>query len=396
VAQSIIGIDSSSCNVNTQQTGCAWIKTYNNNGEAEWEYLNICGTSISSDPYSRYYGISSCHIKLGVYYLGEIFSETSQVTFKSYVTYIYTAMAADFTINIEFVFEKAGFFTFNPWRGFFTMGNTIKAQVFEYAMKLMLITKFQEVLLRFVSIAAFPAMFVAGAVLRTFTFTRKLGGLLMAIALVLYFIFPMFYAFGALVVLEIKHKNEKFWCSDKDLNPAGCVPTSLAGIKVKGYNPNPPIADMMYVNGIIPMPLAQNNKVDLKEAVKEYDELEGITPEKLSELAQSGKYKNKQYFPDFNMFGDTSTITPAEKEKVMSDSKKKMDSFVSEMASRRKFDWSVSDSFKPGGQLDILARLAFFSLFFSLFGILASIAAIRSLSITLGGDVEIAGLTHLI
>ena len=56
----------------------------------------------------------------------------------------------------------------------------------------------------------------------------------------------------------------------------------------------------------------------------------------------------------------------------------------------------IGGMFKAGGIVDTLARLAFFSVFFALLGALATIAAIKNLSIMLGGETEIAGLTHLI
>ena len=49
-----------------------------------------------------------------------------------------------------------------------------------------------------------------------------------------------------------------------------------------------------------------------------------------------------------------------------------------------------------GNYLDMIARFIFFSMFFSFFGLMATVAGIRSLSITFGGDIEIAGLTRLI
>ena len=50
----------------------------------------------------------------------------------------------------------------------------------------------------------------------------------------------------------------------------------------------------------------------------------------------------------------------------------------------------------PGGVIDATARFVFFSLFFALLSVFATVGAIRSLSPLLGGDIEPAGLTHLI
>jgi hypothetical protein len=56
----------------------------------------------------------------------------------------------------------------------------------------------------------------------------------------------------------------------------------------------------------------------------------------------------------------------------------------------------IKSAWAKDGPVDVAARFTFWSMFFSLFGLLATIAAIRSLSITFGGDIEIAGLTRLI
>lgn len=51
----------------------------------------------------------------------------------------------------------------------------------------------QGFMLALVSNALFPVLLVLGIILRTFFFTRKLGGLLLAIALCIYTIYPMMY-----------------------------------------------------------------------------------------------------------------------------------------------------------------------------------------------------------
>jgi hypothetical protein len=58
-----------------------------------------------------------------------------------------------------------------------------------------------------------------------------------------------------------------------------------------------------------------------------------------------------------------------------------------------KFDeWIFADN----GIINSMARMIFFSLFFSFLSVMSTIAAIKNISPMLGGDVEIAGLTHLV
>ncbi len=318
---------------------------------------------------SPYYDIPHCHIRLSIYYLNTIFQETSNVAFDIYQSYMVTSTIADFAINIEFVTDKAGFFTITPWRGFFTMGNTMKTAGFDFAMKLMTLTKFQEIFISFISKALFPNLFIVGLVLRTFSFTRRLGGLLMAIALALFYIFPMFYVFGAMLVTSIQHA-------------AAIGPDSI-----------PSIAYHLYINGKVPL---LTGSYDLNQQKLGYYNL--VTTE--WPQATRDKIANG-LFPDLDLSlpnGVTDRNARASEltEDQINDLGQTGTTFTGELGKKKFHDNFVAISLEDGGVMDTVSRLTFFSVFFSFFGILGTIAAIRSLSITLGGDVEIAGLTHLI
>ena len=56
----------------------------------------------------------------------------------------------------------------------------------------------------------------------------------------------------------------------------------------------------------------------------------------------------------------------------------------------------IDSLISPGGVIDATARFVFFSMFFALLSIFSTVAATRSLSPLLGGDIELAGLTHLL
>jgi len=317
-----------------------------------------------------------------MWYLHSLFKETSDLAYRTYLTYIYTSMAADFTINFEFITEKAGFFTITPWRGFFTTGNSIKSMVFDYAVKLMIVTKFQEIMLAFIAKALFPALFVAGIVLRTFSFSRRLGGLLLAIAISLYFIFPMFYAFGGLVMWDLKEQVR---------NMPGFRPDLCKEIS-KDACEDPPVTNVLYINGEVPM---VGGSINASDALSSLDALES--------KSQANRIKD--------MEGDTAAVKPLQgpnsgdfaanvpedqRPAMMEKARNATNIWFNKVSGKSKFDSGVFTAYQPGGPVDALARIAFFSVFFSLFGILATIAAIRSLAVTFGGDIEIAGLTHLI
>ncbi len=346
--------------------------------------VDLCretGTLLSDNPFSPYYyknangvaeGIPYCHIRLAIYYLHTLFNELDMYAFKQYISYLFTSTMADFSINLQYVLEKAGFFTFNPYRGFFVLGNLMKTFAFETAIKIMGVVKFQEVMISYISQALFPGLLMLGVLLRTFAFTRKIGGLLMAIALVLFFVFPMFYAFPGLIVMQVKH----------DFRDAD--------------NPDPGIADYMYAKGTF---TTLGKDVDLQKEVEKYkklrEQVENLGPDEFRKKVNSGQILNGDNpgdpsLKDFNLLNGE--INP----ESVSETYKSGSRFLNIVTTTKWYDTDTTAVFDQNGVFDALARLSFFSLFFGILAIIASIASIRSLSVMLGGDVEIAGLTHLI
>ncbi len=355
----------------------AWVPVSLNNVK-QYRCMDICGPLIASKDLSVYNGISSCHMRLGIWYLRETFDEAKDFAFDIYISYIGTSMLAEFTINIEYFTEYAGFFTFTPWRGFVTMGNTVKQLCFDWASKIMMLCKFQEVLLRYIAVALFPALFVIGALLRTFTFTRRLGGLLLAMAIALYFIFPAFYAFGALVMLDLKGKAYDGWMANTKANPN----------QIK----DPPIANTMYINDKIPMIGGTVTSQEMKDQLSQDEGLEDATWQSKAEQGGAGGIMPR--------LGDLSaapkTVSDDEAKATLQKAYDKAVAWKDTMSKEGKYDRFITSAWKENGPLDALSRITFWSLFFGLFGIIGTIGVIRSLSITFGGDIEIAGLTRLI
>ncbi len=351
------------------------------NGRKEYQCMDICGQDIAADELSVYHGISSCHMRLGIWFLGETFDEAKDFAYDIYISYIKSSMAAEFTINIEYFTEYAGFFTFNPWRGFFTMGNTVKQLCFDWVMKMMMLLKFQQVLLRYVALALFPGLFVIGALLRTLTFTRRLGGLILAMAIALYFIFPAFYAFGALVMLDMKSKAYNDWMANDKANPTG--------IK------DPPIANTMYINDNIPVLGGTTTTTVTSQDMKDELAKDEADPNFMTRAEQSPGQASS-VMPNIGDLSSTTSHTDTEKQNAMESAYNSVVAWKDTMSKEGKYDHFITNAWKQNGPLDALARITFWSLFFALFSIIGTIGVIRSLSITFGGDIEIAGLTRLI
>ena len=334
--------------------------------------LNLQGTNYQQIPF--------CHIKLSMYFLGSLFNELSTMAFKTYQSYTITSTIADMSVNFELLTEKSGNFIFNPWRGCFVIGNQIKTMGFEFITKLMTITKLQEVFVTFIGKALFPVLLSLGIVLRSFPYTRKLGGLLMAIAISLFFIYPMFYVFGAFVMNAIKIDARQY--------------LALNGQQGSALWQNPPIADYLYFKGKVPSLNPNLPDVDLQQAVTDYTTAPPKQPFEIFRDAGS------PYDPA-NQQGGMPNPRPFDRSLAPSNSQVEtfgdyMYTFVKKLTSTISCDIAVDDGLEDGGLMDAIARLSFFSGFFFILAIFTTIASIRSLSITLGGDLEIAGLTHLI
>jgi hypothetical protein len=254
-------------------------------------------------------------------------------------------------------------------------------------MKIMMLTKFQEVLLRYIAIALFPALFVIGAILRTFTFTRRLGGLLLAMAIGLYFIFPAFYAFGALVMLDLKSQAYNDWMTNDKANPA-----SLTGQRI----PDPPIANTMYINDTIPVLGGPSvTTTQLHQDLSDYSaQGESPTGDAFTSQMETGKDQNGN--PLMPLSGTDLSASHTVTDQDMQKAFNTVSEFKDTMSKEGKYDHFLTNAWKANGPVDALARITFWSLFFGLFSIIGTIGAIRSLSITFGGDIEIAGLTRLI
>lgn len=353
-----------------------WVKFTLPDGTQQHRCRDICGDEIAALETSPYHGINSCHMRLGIWLLHSIFSETSDFAMDVYISYLKYGMLQELSVSFQFLFEKAGVFSISPWRGFVTVGNVVRTLSFDWAIKIMMLTKFQEIILRFIAIAMFPAFFVSGAILRTFTFTRRLGGLMLAMAIALYFIFPAFYAFGALVALDIKNKARPAWEADTKANPHGLK--------------DPPIANSIYATGSVTM-IGGNVEVD--EIHREYQRMEGLSEDDYFREMEQGTHD-----PNFDMSVSEDLAPPDDDEKrrqagvAFSKTKEMIETF----SKKSKMDEIIEFAWEPNGPLDSLARLTFFSIFFSLFGLFATISGIRSLSMTFGGDLELAGLTRLI
>ncbi len=287
------------------------------------------------------------HFQYSKYFLESLFNEGVIFNANLYSWYSITGVLEDIYLSVDLFWEQRGLINYNPLKGFFHMGNSIKMQVFDLVIKVLVITKFQEIFFHVFLYGVFPAFLGAGLVLRSFQATRKLGGLMIALALGFYFIFPLAYMLGGMIY----DGSDGMYKSIKT-----SVDTSLS--------PN-------YIGTSI----NSNMAGEIEDTVenREFNTLSDSIEQDLSKLNDmdiAGSFIN----PGFSEYNEGSFKTWTDKLK---------DEGVKITA--------IDDSY-----MKVSSRLIFFSMFFSFFGLMATIASVRSLSMLFGGDMEIAGLTHLI
>ncbi|MEM3499456.1 MAG: hypothetical protein QXI17_02200 [Candidatus Bilamarchaeaceae archaeon] len=353
-----------------QSNTVTYIKVPTPSGYVE-QKVDLCNAGQNIYGYEN---ISACHLRLAIYYLRTIYEEGRIFGYNLLRTYSWTSMIAESSVTIQTIYEKMGMEMWVPWKGFFSRRNQVIEYSFKWLTRILFLTKFQEILIKYFAIAVFPIMLVSGGILRTFTFTRRLGGLLMALALTGYFIYPSIYALGGLLLIKIKEEARPTWLSNTEANPRGSY--------------DPPIINTLYINA------SGNTTIGGITILEDYGKTQEVDAAlQLMTPDERQKYiKEKGLNPSFDLGSKTSD---SEKENIVVGAGKFMLEWFTYFFTHNIAVDTVND-WRDNGYIDITARITFFSVFFFIFSIFGSIAATRSIAMTLGGDIELAGLTRLI
>lgn len=322
-----------------------------------------------------YENISACHLRLAVYYFRTLYDEGRVFGYNILRTYSWTSFFGELTFTVQTISEKMGMVMWGPLKGLFLMRNQALEFCFNWIVPIMALNKFQEIFIKFFAVAAFPVLVVLGGLLRTFTFTRKLGGLLLGIAIACYFIYPAIYALGGLLIIELKNEARDEWVSNTDANPSG--------------SKDPPIINTLYINN------SDEIRIGDVGIIGAYGNIE----QEMMRLDWENEYKKQErqkniregLAPKMDL-GEK--VKDEEKEGLLS----KIASFIGNILSyifSRNFILDTTP-WNDGGHIEVTARFTYFSILFGLFAIFGTIASIRSIAMTLGGDIELAGLTRLI
>ncbi|MBD3398447.1 hypothetical protein GF412_04450 [Candidatus Micrarchaeota archaeon] len=330
----------------------------------------ICGPTF--DPYfNDFENQFPCHMRMARYYLDTLYSEGKLFNYELLSIHMWYSFFQNIGVSADFHEHTSGSVNYSPLGSAFSLPSSIYSYMFEFGMKSMVIVRFQQFFLNFINYSLYPVLVMLGLILRTFPFSRRLGGQLMAIGISLFFIFPMFYVLGAIIFKNVAMQSPYYDSSQPD--PSKRMPeviTSLDFDPEEFYGKVGFVEEDSIVSGEVPgQDMPDDNE----------------------------KYLTEELYPEtVNYCQQTSDFGEADAADLLSDW---FDMFLYSIDFTGQIvddDGYIDSLIGPGGVIDATARFVFFSMFFGLLSVFSTVGAIRSLSPIFGGDIELAGLTHLI
>lgn len=328
------------------------------------------------------YGSLPCHLRVAKNFMATLFYEAAGFVKAVGITSSWYSFLSSFSIDFTLVgsdtYLSGGTLNIAPL-AFLGAKNNALTFLFENGVRALLLIRFQEILINFIGTALFPVFLTAGLILRIFTITRKLGGLLMAIALSLYFIYPIFYIVGSSIYTSII--LEQNYPESTPLKERSALAKTFVDFGSLPKKPGDNYAeDFTTKTDADAVSTAFLGKMELLSSSTECTEtLEHVNTQK----------ETIKDMPLGDILLSLSQISPGRNNILLG-------TWLSTSYGKgAKWDQSASFQSVLIG-IDVLAKTLFFSLFFSFLSIFVTLATIKHLSPMLGGDTELAGLTHLI
>ncbi|MEM3362042.1 MAG: hypothetical protein QXV83_01790 [Candidatus Anstonellaceae archaeon] len=137
-----------------------------------------------------------CHIKIAQTYL-EILAQSSKEQITN-IMRIYNIIAFFMSLSISFksIVAPGSVLSISPLIGLVPISELLQF-CYDILLKNYIVLKAQQIALDLMHVAFFPYLLSFGLFLRVFHFTRKLGGLLISIAVCFYIVWPLLYVFWA-------------------------------------------------------------------------------------------------------------------------------------------------------------------------------------------------------
>jgi len=334
----------------------SWLRIVSLAGSADWqEYVNhgVCcvpGNACAVPEASNVRG-RACHIEIATDYL-QILYETSRQSASTYLNnYGWFAFLSRMSVSTTIVMKFLAGLSFTPFAGL-EMTAEFFSLLFDMSIKTMMLLRAQQMFLDFLWYPFFPVMISMGLVLRIFYFTRKLGGMMIAISLALYVVFPMFYVLSNAILWGfMTHATANTW--EHFGNTYEFTP-GVAG-EVQPASGGQQLAPMQRAKGVFSEPAL---KIDLCNSSSQ-------TEQDNMKSAMDGVGDKWDFYDGGTWYSQA-------------------------------LGFATGKAFEPDGPIAHLALLMVFTIFIPFLSLMTSLAAFKVLSPLLGGDVEISLLSRLI
>ena len=288
----------------------------------------------------------ACHIELATDYLQFLYDTLRQDAVTYLDNYWNYGFLSNLSFNVSFLLdEKSGGLELTPFAGL-SMAADYFSMLFELAVKMMMLVRAQQIFLDYIWYAIFPVFLSMGLILRLLYFTRKLGGLLIAIAICAYVVFPMFYVVSSSILFDFLGGAQANWhafgmvYNETQTPPPGQTAQGATG-STQGTDSSPINIDLC----------SQNDSNSSTTALG-------------NDIAQNwGGYVHTGWFSQVLSFFSNGV---------------------------------PSSGFGTGGPLAQMATIMVFALITPFLALMTTLASVKVLSPLLGGDVEISVLSRLI
>ncbi len=151
---------------------------------------------------------TDCHILLANRYL-EVMYDDSAIMARSIIRVNSVLMFfRHFGVTAELLVQPYFGIVLSPAAGLGIPAESLK-NTMDVLIKIMMLIKAQQIALGLIKDGLFPVLLVMGLVFRTFFFTRKLGGLLIAVAVGMYLVYPLVFVLAHNIWLDSIHTQTK-------------------------------------------------------------------------------------------------------------------------------------------------------------------------------------------
>lgn len=290
-----------------------------------------------------------CHIEIASDYLQFLY-ETSRM---NAIAFLLNYQVYGFLSNMSLGISMLGFavqagFSVVPFAGLSSAADYFSI-LFDLAVKTMMVIRAQQVMIDFLNYPLFGILLSMGLVLRILYFTRKLGGLLVAIALTMYTVYPMFYVVSHAILWEFSGWNQFGISVDE------------ARYVAPFSDQNPTVFNSSNESKNVFDPAKRVN-LDICQSPA------GATERTEADLVRNNFRSKWDQIEGGGWFSQVSDL----------------------------FDVGVGNGFDKRGPVGTLASILVFSLLIPFLALMTSLASIKVISPLIGGDVEISVLSRLI